>query len=190
MMKEQRGGKDWMVKNQRHNAGSMILYGDPALAPFAKRAKHLLSARAESVGKDRFKVKIEVGRLIDGQPGMDFGTLPANRLFDYFSLRSDPAKTSPQLELYRVVPLPDGARGVPALKVTSAKSGGKDIPTGTLQLAVEDTPGGKRLHVRVPLQIPLFGMRILALAQEGITVELEGNATESAMQKVKKPADK
>jgi hypothetical protein len=175
-LKQQRGGKYAWVKNQRGNGAAMILYGDPALAPFAKRAKHLLSARGESSGKDRFSVKIEVRPLVDGQPGEDFWILPSNRLFDYYSLRSDPEKTPPRLELYRVVPLPALYRGVPALRVVSAKSQNKDIPTGKVQLAVEDTNGARLLHVRVPIQVSLTdNLRLMALARQGLTVELEGS---------------
>ncbi len=173
-LKQKRDDKDAWVQNQRHNGAAMILYGDPALAPFAKRAKHLLSARADSIDKDRLSVKIEVRPLVDGRPGEDFFVLPINRLYDYYSLRSDPEKSPPQLELYRVVPLSARSKGVPALRVVSAKSGDKDIGAGKLQLAIEDTPAGKLLHVRVPLQVSLFdNVRLMALATKGLTVELE-----------------
>jgi hypothetical protein len=152
----------------------MILYGDPALAPFAGRAKHLLSAQTAAAGNDRLSLKIELRPLIEGMPGEDFSVLPVNRLFDYYSLRSDPEKTPPQLELYRVVPLPGGMDGTPKLRVKSARSGGKDLPTGPLQLAVEDASGEKLLHVRVPLQVSVFeNLRLMSLARNGITVELE-----------------
>jgi hypothetical protein len=173
-LKQKFDGKDAWVQNQRHNGAAMILYGDPALAPFAKRAKHLFSARADSIDKDRLSVKIEVRPLVDGRPGEDFAVLPVNRLYDYYSLRSDPEKSPPQLELYRVVPLPARYKDVPALRVVSAKSGDKDIVTGKLQLAVENTPDGKLLHVRVPLQISLLeNLRLMVLATQGLTVELE-----------------
>jgi RNA polymerase sigma factor (sigma-70 family) len=175
-LERKRGGKNGWVQNQRDNGAGMILYGDPALAPFARRARHLLSARAESTGKDRLGVKIEVRPLVDGLPGEDFWVLPVNRLFDYYSLRADPEKSSPQLELYRVVPLQPGSEAPPALRVVAARSGDKDIPTGTVQQAVEDTPAGKLLHVRVPVRISLFGenLRLTGLARQGLTVELEG----------------
>ncbi len=175
MHKQKRGGKEPWVQNQRRNGASMILYGDPALAPFAHRAKHLLTARAEATGKDQLSVKIELQPLVDGPPGDDFWVLPANRLLDYYSLRADPEKVPPQLELYRAIPLPAPAAGVPTLRVVSARSGDKDIPTGTLQLAVEEMPGGTLLHVRVPLQISFFErLRLMALARQGMTVELAG----------------
>jgi RNA polymerase sigma factor (sigma-70 family) len=178
MLKRKRGSKDWWVQNQRDCGAAMILYGDPALAPFAKRAKHLMSARAQSAGKDRISLKIEVRPLVDGQPGEDFFVLPSNRLFDYYSLRSDPEKSSPQLELYRVVPLPRRFAGIPSLQVVEAKSGDKDIPTGTVQTAVEDTPDGKLLHVRVPVRVSLIGenLHLMRLAKEGLTVALEGGS--------------
>jgi hypothetical protein len=175
-LKQKHNSKNWWVQNQRHNGAAMILYGDPALAPFAKRAKHLLSARVESIGKDRLSVKIDVRPLVEGLPGEDFSVLPVNRLFDYYSLRTDPEKTPPQLELYRTVPLPARTDSTPAIRVVFAKSGDKDIPTGTLQVALEDTPGGKLLHIRVPLQISLFNApRLSALIKEGLVVELEGS---------------
>jgi hypothetical protein len=175
-LKRKRGGPDAWVQNQRDNGAAMILYGDPALAPFAKRAKHLLSARAEAAGPDRLSVKIEVRPLVEGQPGNDFWVLPSNRLFDYYSLRSDLQKNPPQLELYRVVPLPARSEGVPALRVVSARSGDRDVPTGAVQQVVEDTPGGKLLHVRVPVQVKFTEQfRLMALARQGLTVELEGS---------------
>src|SRR5581483_9618408 len=179
-LKRQLGGKDAWVQNQRGNGSAMILYGDPALAPFAKRAKHLLSARAEPLGKDRLGVKIEVRPLIEGQPGEDFWILPRYRLYDYYSLRSDPEKNPPQLELYRVVPLPAQSKDVPALRVISAKSGDKDIPTGKVQLVVEDALSGNLLHVRIPLQVsisdkPADNLRLMALAKQGLAVELDGS---------------
>jgi hypothetical protein len=173
-LKRQRGGKDFWVQNQRGNGAAMILYGDPALAPFAKRAKHLLSASLDSADKDRLTMKIEVRSLFEGQAGEDFSILPSNRLFDYYSLRSDPQKTPPQLELYRVVPLPARSEDVPTFRVVSAKSGDKDIPTGKVQLAVEETADGKLLHVRVPVQVSLTDhFRLMALARQGMMVELE-----------------
>src|SRR5262249_14266941 len=128
-----------------------------------------------TTGKDRLLIKMELRPLIEGSPGEDFYVLPSNRLLDYYSMRTDPEKAPPKLELYRVVPLPVGAKGVPTLRVVSAKSGGKDIPSGTLQLAVEDTPGGKFLQVRVPLQVSYMeNLRLMALARQGVSVELEG----------------
>jgi Peptidase family C25 len=173
-----RGGKDAWVQNQRQNGAAMILYGDPALAPFAKRAKRLMSASAETLANDRLGVKLELRPLVDGPPGEDF-IFPTFRLDDYFSLRSDPEKAPPQLEIYRVVPLPAQFKKEPVLKVVSAKSGNKDIPTGKPQQVVEDTPGGKLLHVRVPIQISLSDsfverMRLVALATQGMKMELEG----------------
>jgi hypothetical protein len=178
-LKRKRNNKNWWAQNQRDNGAAMILYGDPALAPFAKRAKHLLSARTKPVGKDGLALTIEVRPLIDGAPGEDFSVLPINRLYDYYSLRADPDRSPPQLELYRVVPLPARSGAAPALRVVAAKSGDKDIPTGPVQLAVEDTPGGKLLHVRVPLRVsisdkPLDNLRLMALAKQGLVVELEG----------------
>ncbi len=173
-LKRQRGGKNAWVQNQRDNGAAMILYGDPALAPFSKRAKHLLSARVESTSKDGLSVKIEVRPLVEGQPAEDFWILPSNRLFDYYSLRSDPEKNPPQLELYRVVALPTQSKEVPALRVVSAKSGDRDIPTGKVQLVAEDTSGGKLLHIRVPIQVSLTdNLRLMALGRQGMTIELE-----------------
>lgn len=179
-LKRKRNSNDWWVQNQRDNGAAMILYGDPALAPFAKRAKHLLSARAKATGKDSLSLTIEVRPLLAGAPGNDFSVLPVNRLYDYYSLRADPDESPPQLELYRVVSLPAGSGAAPALRVVAAKSGDKDIPTGTVQLAVEDTRGGKLLHVRVPLQVsisdkPRDNLRLMALAKQGLVVELEGS---------------
>ena len=178
--KTTRGGPEPWVQNQRHNGAAMILYGDPALAPFSRRAKHLLSARTETAA-DKLRIQLTLQPLVDGEPGDDFGILPINRLFDYYSLRTDPEKVPPRLELYRVVPLPAELPTVSALRVVSAKSADKDVPTGKLQWAVENAPGGKLLHVRVPVEIALFGpsyrerLQLLELVKRGMSVELEGS---------------
>jgi len=167
--------KDWWTQNQRHNGAAMILYGDPAFAPFARKAKHLLSAKIDSIGKDRFTIKISVRPLVEGQPGEDYDVLPTNRLFDYYSLRSEQEENA-KLELYRVLALPD-QKGVPkGLRVVSAKCGDKDVPTGTIQAVVEETPTGKFLHVRVPVTVSVAdNRRVMELVKQGFIVELEGS---------------
>jgi hypothetical protein len=55
--------------NRRHNGAGMIFYGDPALAPFAKKAKHLLSAEVKAADRERLRVRLSVRPLIDGPPG-------------------------------------------------------------------------------------------------------------------------
>jgi hypothetical protein len=160
--------------NRRHNGAGMIFYGDPALAPFAKTAKHLMCAEVTSVGTDQLRVKLTVQPQVKGQPGADF-MLPMNRLTDYYSVKTENIEKELALEVYRVVPLPPGFKGTPSLRVASARSGDKDVPTGPLQLVVEDTPQGKLLHIRVPLQVRVLDtLQLLRIITKGITIELEG----------------
>lgn len=159
--------------NRRHNGAGMIFYGDPALAPFAKRARHLLSAEVTDGGKRPLRVRLAVKPLLDGEAGVDF-MLPQARLMDYYSVKTANFMKELKLEVYRVVPLPPACKGVPVLRVVSARSGGKDIATGKPQLVVEDTPRGKLLHVRVPLDVSaLDEAKLLDLTRKGLKIELQ-----------------
>jgi hypothetical protein len=160
--------------NRRHNGAGMILYGDPALAPFAKTASRLTSAEVQAADKDPMRVKLSVRPLVDGQPGADF-MLATSRLTDYYSVKTADYLKELALEVYRVLPLPPGTTAAPSLRVASARSGDEDLPTGPLQLVVEDTPQGKFLHVRVPLQVRAVDYsRLMSIATKGLTIELDG----------------
>ncbi len=159
--------------NRRHNGAGMIFYGDPALAPFARTASH--RASAEWVGSDpkHPRLRLDVGSLVDGRPGADF-ILTQSRLSDYYSVKTANIQKELMLEVYRVLPLPAGVGKVPAFRVVSARSGKDDLATGTPQMVVEETPRGRFLHVRVPVQVSaLDGFRLTGLAKQGMTVELE-----------------
>jgi hypothetical protein len=160
--------------NRRHNGAGMILYGDPALAPFAKTAKRLVSGEVQAVGQDGLRVRLTVRPLVKGEPGNDF-MLPMSRLMDYYSVKTDNVLKELTLEVYRVIPLPPGGKGTPTLKVVSARTGDKAVPTGPPQVVVEDSPQGPFLHVRVPLHVRVFGTsEKMSILTKGITIELEG----------------
>jgi hypothetical protein len=164
------------VVNRRHNGAGMIFYGDPALAPFARKAKRLLSAEVKAADRERLRVRLSVRPLIDGPPGVDF-FLAHSRLTDYYSVKTANFEKELSLEVYRVIPLPAECKGkgAPALRVTAARSGAEDVATGTPQLVVEDTPWGKFLHIRVPLKVRgLDTPRVVGIARKGLTVDLEG----------------
>ena len=79
------------------------------------------------------------------------------------------------LEVYRVVPLPAGCKGAPALRVASARSGGEEVPTRSPQVVVEETRGGKFLHVRVPLAVRVVDTpRVFRLMTKGMVIDLDG----------------
>ena len=80
-----------------------------------------------------------------------------------------------RMEVYQVLPLPGNGEGTPSLDVVSVKSGKRDVPFKDPQLAVERTPEGRFLHIRVPLDIsPMLTLWTFQLAKQGIVVELEG----------------
>jgi hypothetical protein len=170
-VKDRFGGEG--VVSRRHNGAGMIFYGDPALAPFAKKAKRLLTAEVKSTGNAPLRLRLVVKPLLDGEPGVDF-MLPQARLMDYYSVKTADFQKELKLEVYRAVPLPAECKGTPALRVVSARSGDKDVPTRAPQLVVEDTPRRKVLHVRVPLDVRATDFaRLLDLARKGITIDLE-----------------
>lgn len=162
------------TSNRRHNGAGMILYGDPAFAPFAQSASRLGFAELKLLDGQKCALRLGTRPLLDGPPAVDF-MVPQNRLFDYYSVKTADLMKELALEVYRVVPLPPGVDRAPALRVKSARCGSKEVPTGPVQAVVEATPSGNRLHVRVPLAVrgadPTWA---LAIGKEGVTVELEG----------------
>ena len=160
--------------NRRHNGAGMIFYGDPALAPFARTAKHLVSAEATAAGAEGLHLRLEVRPQLDGTPGVDF-MLPQSRLTDYYSVKTADYAKELALEVYRVVRLPAGCEGAPALRVASARSGGEEVPTRSPQVVVEETRGGKFLHVRVPLAVRVVDTpRVFRLMTKGMVIDLDG----------------
>lgn len=152
--------------NRLRNGAGMILYGDPAFAPFARDPSHRFFARREKDGR----IVLGFRPLIEGLPATDF-MLPQARLMDYYSVRTADVMKELSMEVYRVVRWPDGA--APKLRVTKAVCGDGAVKTGEPQTAIEATPDGPRLHVRVPIAEPLFpAIRLLELARNGVTIEL------------------
>ncbi len=162
------------TSNRRHNGAGLVLYGDPAFAPFAKSASRLGFAELKTGDGGKCELRLGTRPLVDGAPAVDF-MIPQNRLFDYYSVKTANFMKELALEVYRVVPLPAGTDRAPTLRVKSARSGSKEVPTGRVQAVVEVAPAGNRLHVRVPLAVrgaePTWS---LAIARDGITIELEG----------------
>ncbi len=160
--------------NRLANGAGMIFYGDPAHAPFARRARHLLSAEATFPLTGPARIAIALEPLVRGAIGADF-MLPQARLMDYYSVATADVVKELGLELYRVVDLPAGVRAPTALRVVRARSGARDLAMGAVQTVVEDTLDGQRLHVRVPFVARMFGDGTLSqLATEGALVELAG----------------
>jgi hypothetical protein len=162
------------VSNRRHNGAGMIVYGDPAFAPFAANASRTITAEVDAEAKDHCRLRIRVGKQIDGPPAEDF-MLPMSRLLDYYSVRTADALKEASPEVYRVIDLPAGVEMAPALAVKSAKCGKADVPTKAVETVIETTPHGRRLHVRVPLDVRAYGSPwLMRIAAEGLDVELEG----------------
>jgi hypothetical protein len=159
--------------NRRRNGAGMILYGDPALAPFKRNAGRRFTAKVTRKAGGTLQVTFTARPLLSGMPGPDF-MLAQARLMDYYSVKTANYAEELRMELYRVVPRPDGVDGVPRLRVTSALSGSQPVKTEAPQVVPEDTPWGRFLHVRVPLAERLFPpLRLMYLARNGVTITLE-----------------
>jgi hypothetical protein len=168
----QRAPRQEGVANRRQNAMALIVFGDPAWAPFGGRAPRRQRASV-GVADGVTSISIDLAPLVQGLPGQDF-MLPSGALGDYFSVRSAAWAKEAALELVDVVPWPAGTPA-PRLRVTEAKLGtaGQAIPTGPPQALLESTPDGPRLHVRVPLTVPSIGSPWpMALAAQGATIRL------------------
>jgi hypothetical protein len=163
------------TNNRRHNGAGMILYGDPAFSPFARTAARPAFAVAEVSEAGVLRIRLGTRPLVKEGPGQDF-MIPMNRLVDYYSVRTADFAREIAMEVYEVVPLPEGVRGPPALKVASARSGTRDAATGEPQALVEETPRGRLLHVRVPLKEPLYSPLLWPqhIATHGLEIRLEG----------------
>jgi hypothetical protein len=164
------------VNNRRHNGAGMILYGDPAFAPFRNVAFRPDFAARETAEGGRIRIRMGTRPLIQGAPGADF-LIPRSRLIDYYSVRSADFQKELAMEIYRVVAVPKGTVTVPLLQVASARSGKYDVKTGPPQVVLETTPRGDFLHVRVPLEEPVYSMLGWPqhIAAHGLTVILEEN---------------
>jgi len=157
--------------NRLRNGAGMILYGDPAFAPFAKDAPRRMRAR---LGKgEQFELVITMAPLLNAVPGnIDF-MLPQARLMDYYSVRTHDVMKELKMEVYRVVDLPQRLAKAPVLTVKKASARGIPVQTGTVQTLLEETPSGQRLHVRVPIDTKLFPPQpLIGMARLGLRIEL------------------
>ena len=165
------------VSNRRHNGAGMIVYGDPAFAPFAANASRTVTAELDADAKDRWRIKIRVAKQLDGPIAEDF-ILPQSRLLDYYSVRTANVLPEASLEVYRVLDLPAGIDKAPSLVAKSAMSGKDELKTKAVQAVIETTPKGGRLHVRVPLDVRAYGSPWpMKIANEGLAIELDGEWT-------------
>jgi hypothetical protein len=157
--------------HRRRNGAAMILYGDPKLAPYAGTARRLLSA--ELTGNNgTLRLRLRCRPLITGWPGADM-VLPQARLMDYYSVQTNSVADELRMEIYRVLPMPKGSKAPPRFRVVSGRSGSEQLKTGTPQAVVEETPWGRYLHVRVPIDERVFPpMKLLSLATQGFEIEL------------------
>jgi hypothetical protein len=162
--------------NRRHNGAGMILYGDPAWAPYGKSAGRLMFVEKEKSEEGVLRLRLGTRPLIKGgAPGVDF-MLPSNRLTDYYSVKTQNIMNELSMEIYRVLPLTDMPDPIPAFRVVSARAGDQDVPFKDSQLVIEETPQGRLLHIRVPLDVrPIGNLWPMLLARQGITIVLRGS---------------
>jgi len=160
--------------HRRRNAAGMIVYGDPAWAPFAKRATRALRASVQPGAEGTAtRVTIECAPLMLGQPGDDF-MLAQARLLDYHSPRSANVIQELKLEVVQVIDWPEPLPVQPELRVVSTTSDGKDIPVREVQTLIERDGDARRLHVRVPLDIRAYGTaQSFVPLIKGLRVELD-----------------
>ncbi len=181
--------------NRRHNGGGMILYGDPAYAPFANIERRAFATVSEPREDGSFVLRMGTEPLVEGVPGDDF-SIPMNVLLDYYSVDSaENLMQQLRMELYRVVTLPEAGTEAPELTVRAArlgtdapreaKQGADSAEAGSTsassiealapQVVLESHAGESRLHVRVPLGPKWFppGGWPLRIAREGMIVEID-----------------
>ena len=159
--------------NRLGNGAGMIFYGDPALAPFSRRAAKLIATTTEVIDDTSVRCTIEMQPLVSGAMNAADGMLPQTRLMDYYSVRTADIIAELKLEVHRVVPLPEAWSNVTGAKVESLTSGGRDVPSGEVQWMIEETHDGRLLHLRLPIDAPIFGTTWqMWIAQKGLTAKV------------------
>ncbi len=159
--------------NRLGNGAGMIYYGDPALAPFSRKAAKLLSAGTEVIDEHSLRCTIDMKPMLEGAMNAADGMLPQARLMDYYSVRTSDLLAELKMEVHRVVPLPEGWTVVSGASVESLVSGGRDVPAGEVEWAIEQTHDGPMLHLRVPIDARMFGTTWqMIIAQRGLTARV------------------
>lgn len=144
-------------ESRRRNAAGMIVFGDPAWAPFASGAPKLLQASVTpATATTPLRATLASAPLVKGAPGDDF-MLAHARLLDYHSPRSANVLQELTLEVVQVIDWPEPLPAQPAWRVVEATSGGATIGTRTPQCAIERDASARRLHLRVPLEVRAYG---------------------------------
>lgn len=159
--------------NRLNNGAGMIVYGDPAFAPFKVNAPHLQNLTGQSRNESTWRWTIELRALFDGPMNAADAMLPQARLMNYYSVRSRDVLKELKMEVYDVIPVPQDWVDVESVKVESFTSGGKDVPMGELQWIIEGTPDGKRIQLRLPIDAPIFGSTWqMWMAQHGVKAQI------------------
>lgn len=159
--------------NRLGNGAGMILYGDPALAPFRSGAAKLMTASAQPPEGDSMRCTVELRPLLRGAMNAADAMLPQARLMDYYSVRTADVMKELKMEVHRTFPLPQGWEKVEGVEIGSFVAGGRDLPAGAVQWAVEQTHDGRVLHVRLPIDAPIFGSTwLMWIAQRGLSAEI------------------
>lgn len=159
--------------NRLGNGAGMILYGDPALSPFANASARLMTASTRPPDGGSMRCSIELKPLIRGAMNAADAMLPQARLMDYYSVTTADVMKELKMEIHRTFPLPQGWEEVENVEIESLAAGGRDVSAGAPQWAVEQTHDGRLLHVRVPIDAPVFGSTwMMWIAQRGLSAEL------------------
>ncbi|GEM_PF-2833290 len=144
--------------NRLSNGAGMIVYGDPAFAPFKDKAAHLLTTGTEEIDESTLRCTIAMKPLRDGAVNQLDGMLPQARLMDYYSVQTPDVLNELKMEVHRVFILPESWQDVESVEVESLTTSRdhRDVPRGQCQWAVERTLDGPLLHVRIPIDATLF----------------------------------
>ncbi|MBL9120566.1 MAG: hypothetical protein JNL80_11710 [Phycisphaerae bacterium] len=171
----QRGPRREGTDNRRRNSAAIVVFGDPSWAPFAARPTRLISAKRNDAPAGQ-RIEFTVKPLVEGSPGADF-MLPQGRIMDYHSVRTENWMKEAKLEFVRTVDWPERLPAAPVVRVVEATVRGQALPCGEVQALIELTPKGRRLHVRVPINVPAMGsMWPMGIATGGATIVLSAEA--------------
>ena len=160
---------------KRLAGSSTILYGDPSWAPYATTASRSCFAEFERLQGGTVRVRVGLHPIRPNGLHGSWPLLLRDRLISYYGDTSAERDRVPlAMEIYRVVALPAGYKGTPTLNVVRARAGELNVPTGDPELANEETPKGRFLHVLVPLAAGTDSEAFSAITGNGLAVDLEG----------------
>jgi len=161
-------------KNRRRNSAAVILFGDPALAPFKDKGDSRAYAEYESVENEKIQIRLGFKSMVSGQIAGQDMMIPNNRVLNYFSVKTGNFMKELKMEIYQTIPFSADKFEGAEFSIVSAKSGEYDVPTKQPVCLMEKTAKGGVLHMRIPLDIPAMGtIWTWKIAKDGIDVIVE-----------------